>query len=259
MTRRERLEAKAERRREWADKAKARGNGRFKAAAAIADNIPLGQPILIGHHSERHARRDAEKIHNNMSKGCEEQKLAEHHESKADGLERQLETSIFSDDPDAVEALRLKLAGLIYDRDMIKALNKRCRKGDPDAIATVKRLHPMWAACGDDPTKGLPAYRLRNLGAEIRRVEARIADVKARQKRAAQADENGGVLFTRTKIQDGQDEWVTITFSEKPDRSILNSLRTAGFRWGQGRWSGLGSQLPADVAELEVVESDVST
>jgi protein-L-isoaspartate O-methyltransferase len=37
-----------------------------KSVSAIADGIPLGQPILIGHHSERHARRDAEKIENGM-------------------------------------------------------------------------------------------------------------------------------------------------------------------------------------------------
>jgi hypothetical protein len=30
------------------------------AVHRIADNIPFGQPILIGHHSERHARKDAE-------------------------------------------------------------------------------------------------------------------------------------------------------------------------------------------------------
>ena len=37
-----------------------------KAVASIADGIPLGQPILVGHHSERDARRDAEKIENGM-------------------------------------------------------------------------------------------------------------------------------------------------------------------------------------------------
>jgi len=37
-----------------------------KAVTAVADDIPLGQPILVGHHSERHARRDAEKIENGM-------------------------------------------------------------------------------------------------------------------------------------------------------------------------------------------------
>jgi len=37
-----------------------------KSVSAIADGIPLGQPILVCHHSERHARRDAEKIENGM-------------------------------------------------------------------------------------------------------------------------------------------------------------------------------------------------
>jgi hypothetical protein len=37
-----------------------------KAVSAITENIPLGQPILIGHHSQRHAERDAKKIENGM-------------------------------------------------------------------------------------------------------------------------------------------------------------------------------------------------
>jgi hypothetical protein len=37
-----------------------------KAVAAVADGIPLGQPILVGHHSERHARRDADKIESGL-------------------------------------------------------------------------------------------------------------------------------------------------------------------------------------------------
>ena len=39
-----------------------------KAVASIADGIPLVQPILVGHHSERHARRDAKKIESDMRK-----------------------------------------------------------------------------------------------------------------------------------------------------------------------------------------------
>lgn len=38
------------------------------AVEAIASMIPLGQPILVGHHSEKHARRDAQKIENGMRK-----------------------------------------------------------------------------------------------------------------------------------------------------------------------------------------------
>src|SRR5882757_8715224 len=36
--------------------------------AAITDNIPFGQPILVGHHSERHARKDTERVQNGMSR-----------------------------------------------------------------------------------------------------------------------------------------------------------------------------------------------
>ena len=56
MTRRERLERKVEKREEWADKARVRSEASFAAASAISDRIPLGQPILVGHHSERRAR-----------------------------------------------------------------------------------------------------------------------------------------------------------------------------------------------------------
>ena len=39
-----------------------------KSVSAIADGIRLGQPILVGHHSERHDRKDAEKIESGMRK-----------------------------------------------------------------------------------------------------------------------------------------------------------------------------------------------
>jgi predicted RNA methylase len=38
------------------------------AVSSIADGIPLGQPIIIGHHSERHARKDVERIESGMRK-----------------------------------------------------------------------------------------------------------------------------------------------------------------------------------------------
>jgi Domain of unknown function (DUF3560) len=45
------------------------------AVSAIAENIPFGQPILVGHHSERRARKDAEEIEVGMHKAV---KLWEH-------------------------------------------------------------------------------------------------------------------------------------------------------------------------------------
>lgn len=64
----ERAEVRADRFENYSEKRAADANRAQKAVAAIADGIPFGQPILIGHHSERHARRDAEKIENGMRK-----------------------------------------------------------------------------------------------------------------------------------------------------------------------------------------------
>lgn len=64
----ERAENRAERFEGYSEKRTSEAESAHAAVAAIADNIPLGQPILVGHHSERHARRDAEKIQNGMRK-----------------------------------------------------------------------------------------------------------------------------------------------------------------------------------------------
>jgi len=144
MTRRERLEAKIERREEWAAKANQRSAAHFDVVSKIADNIPFGQPILVGHRSERHARRDAKRIRNGMTKGIEEANLAKHHASKADGIAHQLDRSIFSDDPDAVETLDAKVAALEAERDAMKKANAAtgkpplCNYRAPEVVALNK-------------------------------------------------------------------------------------------------------------------------
>ena len=91
-------EARRERFEDLADKADREADGRFGAAHRLADAIPFGQPILVGHHSEKRARRDQDRIHNNMGKGVEAQKKAGYYRSKADGVGR---AGISGDDPDA--------------------------------------------------------------------------------------------------------------------------------------------------------------
>ena len=86
MTHRERLTRKMEKREEWADKAAANSRAAFKTADRIADAIPFGQPILVGHHSEKHARADQNRIHNAMDRGCERADMAAHHTSAAAGI-----------------------------------------------------------------------------------------------------------------------------------------------------------------------------
>ena len=77
----DRFEGYSERRLQDAESAR-------KAVASISDHIPLGQPILIGHHSEKHARRDAEKIENGMRKAVKMWQTSKYWEDRAAGAIR---------------------------------------------------------------------------------------------------------------------------------------------------------------------------
>jgi len=93
----ERFEGYSENRAKDADRA-------HKAVAAIADNIPLGQPILVGHHSERHARRDAKRIENGMRKAVDCWETSKYWQQRAHGAKMNAK---YKERPD-VRARRIK-------------------------------------------------------------------------------------------------------------------------------------------------------
>lgn len=66
-----------------ADRLQATSDARHAAADRISGSIPFGQPILVGHHSEGRARRDAERIHSHTRAGFEAQKAADDARSRA--------------------------------------------------------------------------------------------------------------------------------------------------------------------------------
>lgn len=266
MTRRERLERRAERRRDWAASRKKKAAVAFKGVEEIADRIPLGQPILVGHHSERKARKDQDRIHAGMRRGVEHNDMARRHEQRAAGLEAQLDRSVFSDDADAIEQLEARIAEREVARDRGKRINAAWRKaGKPDPLD-----HEVWAVFAakvgtEDAAlaeRGLRHQRRADVpglfswakpydpkydGANIRRDRERIEEVKRRQATADKAEAAGGVLVTYHGADGG---WCRVTFAEKPDREILNALRSAGYGYGAGSWSGRAESLPQEVKEL---------
>lgn len=246
MTRRERLTAKLEKRQEWAAKAEARSNARWKASGAATAGIPFGQPILVGHHSEKRHRRALERAQNNATKACEEMDLAKHHVSKAGGLADQLERTIFSDDADAIEQLERKAAALETLRATMRAANAWWRKhttmkGCPgisdEQAATLDADIPTRHSWERSP---FAPYQLSNLGARIRDARERIKVVQRRQERAAAAEAAGGVV-----IEGG--DYVAVTFADKPARATLEALKAGGFRWANGSWCGFRANLPAGI------------
>jgi hypothetical protein len=253
MTYRERLEARLERRRQWAESRDKKAAAGFQRAANIADHIPMGQPILVGHHSERHARRDQERIHAGMNAGVESQDMAYHHRSKASGLEIQLARSIFSDDEDATAKIEDRIKSLEAKREARKAVNKIVHSTPKDQWTPEKETFLVALGLSQGAAKGLftpdfcgrvgfPSYSLTNLGANIRRLKERIKSIETQTARTEAATEAGGILITG-------DEYVKVTFDEKPERSIIDALKAAGFYWGSGSWHGKREALPAEIRE----------
>ena len=91
----------------------------------MASAIPFGQPILVGHHSEKRDRRYRERIRNTFSRGSELHAKATHYDDKAAAAENS--RAVSSDDPEAVVKLREKLTALETFQQQMKAVNKVLR------------------------------------------------------------------------------------------------------------------------------------
>lgn len=100
----DRAETRAERFDDYSDKRAADSERARESVAAIADAIPLGQPILVGHHSERHARRDAERIENGMRRAVKMWETSKYWAQRAAGA---LAHAKYKERPD-VRARRIK-------------------------------------------------------------------------------------------------------------------------------------------------------
>jgi hypothetical protein len=251
MTRRERLERKVERRREWAEGRREKAATAFRVGDEHRDSSGRLDWALVtqpGHIPER------ARINRAHDRGHEHVQVANHHESKAAGLADQLERSIFSDDPDAIEALQAKAAELERESARRVAVNRAFRKaagadqaaklaelvragviGEPEGV----KLARFFGSCHWEH-QPYPTYSLTNLRARIRAAKARVDEVKRRAARSQQAEAAGGVHISG-------DQYVAVTFAEKPARALLEELKTAGFRWSGGSWCGERAKLPEEL------------
>lgn len=105
----ERARAKAERYNEWSDNADKRSKEAFDKAMGAVEGIPFGQPILVGHHSEKRHRAAIAKSDNAMRKSVEESDKASRLANKAEYWERKAEDINLSM-PESIEYYTEKLA-----------------------------------------------------------------------------------------------------------------------------------------------------
>lgn len=241
MTRRERLENKLTKREAWAGKRRAKASAVYAFTEQFhGDHAFNTQPGAFPLRTR--VNRMEERAH-------EDTKMAQHHDSKASGLADQLDRSVFSDDDNAGEALRARIAEHEAQRERAKTINREIRRGAgwearlSPSLSDKERadLLSIARAFGGAYKPGYPPYHLTNLGARIRADKERIVEIERRTTRTAEAESMGGVLI------EGDDAWVRVTFAENPGHAILDALKTAGFRWGDGSWIGERAKLPAEV------------
>lgn len=235
-TYRERREARAERLRGWADKRETRGSAALDRAHEMQSVIPFGQPILVGHYSERRDRNYRARIDSTMGRGVENLNKAESMRSRADNIEAQAAGAIYSDDPDAIDALEARIATLEADRVQIKAENAAFRK----AHGTELRAMTAYQRDQAMPHQG---YELTNLSGNIKRNRDRLEGLRIDRRRAERCENAGGLA-----IEPAGDGYVCVTFSEKPAQDVRDALKGAGFTWRRGSWWGKADAVPEVVS-----------
>lgn len=244
----ERREARIERMRHAAAKLAAESGAARARATSLSEMIPLGQPILVGHHSEKRHRRDIERIQSSMSRAVESGQMARALAARADAAEES--TAISSDDPEALVKLRANLATVEQQRALGVAVNKaiRAAKGNREQMrANLAKVCLTAGGVSRFMTPdcfgriGAPAYRLRNLASEAKRIAGRIAQLEAREAAPAKVDEIIGAVTIRES-----DNRVQMIFPGKPSEEIRARLKSNGFRWSPT--AGAWQRMPSDWA-----------
>jgi len=239
--RRQRLERKAAELRAEAER-------RWSESDRLA-RVMNGQPILIGHHSERRHRRDIERMDTNHRKGSEAHSAAKEYERRAAAVGS---GGIASEDPEAVAKLRAKLDKMIAERDRAKAINAHWRKhgsmagfdglsnaGQAQIDAKMASQTAPGASWVADPHKVFPGYYFQNLGANIRRVEQRIKELEAETERQERGETMAPIEGNGWRIEEHAEEsrlWVV--FDSKPQREVCQLMRRGGWKWSpqRGAW-----------------------
>lgn len=239
----ERQESRRERLEERADNLTSKARDAFQQADAATAGIPFGQPILVGHHSERRHRKALERSDNAMRKGCDALDYAKSLARRADAVGT---GGISSDDPEAVTKLREKIAKIEVRRTRQKLANKAWREArkkpavletggkyaselSEEMLAKLRTWTPPYAFVK------VP-FDTSHDSAEIRRCKERI-ELLLRENAMEEAKPYtlGSCTVEESKAQNR----IFLVFPGKPSEAVREIVKRYGFRWSraQGVWS----------------------
>ena len=180
-------------------------------------------------------------------KNMENFRKADHY---LDMLKRAHTLAVKSDDPEVLDFLRAKLAGLEEAHALMVSANTYYRKnktlegfeGIPaDTMAWITRpgVYLPGGRNGDGSPlafygKPFPTYELTNSNASIKRAKDRIAKLEAAKAAQPVEDEHDGYTYR----ENAEAMRVQFQFDGKPDDETRALLKRNGFRWApsQGVW-----------------------
>ncbi len=235
-------EAKRDRMRDRATRldteAKRRGDSAENMARAMN-----GQPILVGHHSEKRHRRDIERMDANMRKAVEMSSEAAELRRRADAVGG---GGISSDDENAVTKLHGRIEKKEHDRDRMKKINTLYRKRDAAGLLalnsgfTLEHFDTKLADAYSWEKAPFPKWQVSNLTASIRSDKKRLVELEAVEERREEAITvlvsagiADGVRFE--VIEDREDNRLVFDFESKPSRRALDLLKRHAWKWSPTR------------------------
>ncbi len=200
----------------------------------IGSRIPLGQPILVGHHSERGHRNAIAKMHKASSKAYETNAYADELERRAEAAENN--TAISSDDPEACIKLKEKIEDLTKRRELMKAANKLILKNDKEGVIALgfseQKTHELFNPQFEYYGKGFRPWQLTNLGAEIRRLKKRLEQL-------SKVPSENHIVSVTTKdfevFEDKDENRICFKFPGKPSEEVRKLLKSSAFKWSPTR------------------------
>lgn len=216
-----------------ADNAVMKSNAIYSQACNMADMIPFGQPILLGHHSEKRDRNFRGKITKTFKKSFEQSNKAEYYERKAKSVGK---AGISSDDPDAILKLEKKLVGLEESQIRMKLVNKIIKNKkithDEKYEEIIKLGYKeksvnelLMGNCMG--TIGFAPYSLQLNNAEINRIKKRINSLSKHKENKNIVEENENFIF---KI-DYEVNRIMFVFEGKPESNVRDILKRNAFNW----------------------------
>lgn len=253
MTRKERQEARAERYRQIAENADKRATAAFNASSAAVENIPLGQPILVGHHSEKAHRRALERSNGAMMRSVHESEKAAYYRQKAEAVENN--DNIYIGDEDAVERLTKKIAELTALQEQMKGANKVIRaKSLTDAEKIEALIHLGISRPKANKMVGsqfiFPGYMLTNNNAKINAAKKQLRKAES----LASKQDREYTIDDITIEECYSENRVRIYFPGKPDAEMITKLKHNGFRWApsMGCWQAYINRWTLDFVKTNI-------